>query len=68
MARFKVPKNFGGFTHGGQSYKADKKGFVVIPDDVPLGVVEAHGMVADGTPVEEIGAEGNGEGGTGEGA
>lgn len=65
MARFKVPKNFGGFTHGGQSFKADKKGFMTLPEDFPLDVAASHGIVlADDTPAEE-GGEGSGEGGEG---
>ncbi|WP_207000733.1 hypothetical protein [Trinickia mobilis] len=51
MAKFKAPANFGGFSTGGQSYKADKKGFVTLPDGFPVDVAAAHGLIAaDGTP------------------
>lgn len=51
MPKFTAPKNFGGFTHGGGSYKADKKGIVTLPDGISVSVAASHGLIpADGTP------------------
>jgi hypothetical protein len=66
MARFKVPKNFGGFTHAGQSFKADKRGFITLPEDVPLDVAASHGIVLAEEAAADTAPEGGSEGGEGE--
>jgi hypothetical protein len=51
MPKFKAPENFGGFTSDGKSYKADKKGFVTLPDGFDANIAASHGLMsADGTP------------------
>lgn len=51
MPKFKAPENFGGFTAGGQTFKADKKGFVTLPDGFSADLAATHGLTpADGTP------------------
>lgn len=51
MPKFKAPDNFGGFTSDGESYKADKKGFVTLPDGFDADLAASHGLIpADGTP------------------
>ncbi|WP_185734211.1 hypothetical protein [Burkholderia stagnalis] len=70
MAKFKAPKNFGGITRGGETFKADKKGNIALPDDFPLDVAAAHGLVpSDDAAAEDQGAETNpADGGAGAGA
>jgi hypothetical protein len=46
MAKFLAPAGFGGFTSGGQTYTADKKGFVTLPDDFPTDLAESHGLMS----------------------
>ncbi|RQS84338.1 MULTISPECIES: hypothetical protein [Burkholderia cepacia complex] len=53
MAKFKAPKNFGGITRDGETFKADKKGNIALPDDFPLDVAAAHGLV----PSDDAAAE-----------
>jgi hypothetical protein len=66
MARFKAPKNFGGFTHQGETYKA-KKGVVELPDEIPNHLAASHGLLPDDAPEEQqsedppAGGEGSGE-------
>lgn len=58
MAKFKAPKNFGGITRDGETFKADKKGNIVLPDDFPLDVAAAHGLVpSDDAAAEDPAAE-----------
>lgn len=60
MAKFKAPKNFGGITHGGETYKANKGGVIMLPDDFPAEVAAAHGIVlTDDAPADEPGGEGD---------
>jgi hypothetical protein len=44
MAKFKAPDNFGGLTVGDQTYTADKKGFVKLPNDFPTDLAVSHGL------------------------
>jgi hypothetical protein len=44
MAKFIAPANFGGFTSGGKTYTADKKGIVKLPDDFPTDLAVSHGL------------------------
>lgn len=65
MAKFKAPKNFGGITHGGETFKADKKGNIALPDDFPLDVAAAHGLVpSDDALADEPAGEGEANGAT----
>ncbi len=58
MAKFKAPKNFGGITRDGETFKADKKGNIALPDDFPLDVAAAHGLVpSDDAAAEDPAAE-----------
>ncbi|KVP76920.1 hypothetical protein WJ94_16045 [Burkholderia ubonensis] len=60
MAKFKAPKNFGGITHGGETYKASKGSVITLPDDFPADVAAAHGIVpADDAPADEPAADGD---------
>ncbi|PFH29139.1 hypothetical protein [Burkholderia sp. JKS000303] len=53
MGKFTAPKNFGGITRDGKTFKADKKGNIALPDDFPLDVAAAHGLV----PSDDAAAE-----------
>lgn len=59
MAKFKTPKNFGGITHEGETYKADKKGgTITLPDHFPNDLAAAHGLVPTDDPsTDEAAAE-----------
>ncbi|WP_213308188.1 hypothetical protein [Paraburkholderia sacchari] len=54
MAKFKTPKNFGGITHEGETFKADKRGgTVTLPNDFPNHLAVAHGLVPVDDPDDE---------------
>ncbi|MDN7456591.1 hypothetical protein [Burkholderia cenocepacia] len=69
MAKFKAPKNFGGITRDGETFKADKKGNIALPDDFPLDVAAAHGLVPsdDAAADDATGGDGAAAGGAGSG-
>lgn len=54
MAKFKAPKNFGGITHDGETFKADKKGgTITLPNHFPSHLAVAHGLVPVDDPDDE---------------
>ncbi|OJA81068.1 hypothetical protein [Burkholderia ubonensis] len=60
MAKYKAPKNFGGISFGGETIKADKKGFITLPDDFPTDLAAAHGIVpTDDAPADEPAGDGD---------
>lgn len=53
MAVYKAPKNFGGISTDGKTYKADKKGIVTLPDEFSPDLASSHGLIAVGGEVQD---------------